>query len=134
MGQINFKAVAVKIGEDESVYYIPRLVYYSTIDSAELIELASKDGSISKSVIEQALEAILLQIEELMLNGHSLQLDKLGTLRVSIMAKSQAEADDVSLEDVKRVKVHFSPSSDLKKKIDSIQMRLTENEYKSTGN
>ena len=103
-----------KVGESETAYYVPALIRYSTIHRDELLQHAAADSGLTVSQIDMALLGFEHEIEQMLLNGHGLALGDIGTIRLAINAKAQQQAEDVSADDVERVKIILTPSTKFK--------------------
>ena len=99
-----------------------RPVTYSKIDTDELIEHASTDAGVSKANVAAVFYAIIQQVEELLLNGHSIQLGQLGTLRFSMNCKASESAEEVSADKVLRRKILLYPSAKLKQALERVSL------------
>lgn len=129
MGKLKFNTVMRKVGEDETAYYVPALIRYSTIKRDELLQHAAADSGLTVSQIDMALLGFEHEIEQMLLNGHGLSLGDIGTIRLAINAKAQQQAEDVSVEDVERVKIILTPSSKFKLALADTTLELAENKY-----
>lgn len=61
-------------------------------------------------------------MEELLLNGHSIQLGQLGTLRFSMNCKASESAEEVSADKVLRRKILLYPSAKLKQALERVSL------------
>lgn len=77
-----------------------------------------------KAMMRASFDAIMLQVKELLLNGHGIQLGDLGTFRFSIKCKSVDNAEDISVNNVKRRRIIFTPSSDMRNAIKRVKMEI----------
>lgn len=114
MGQIVIKTNYQRIAMKNKNGYVSRAVRFSKIDTDELVKHASDDSGVSEAMVSASFYAIVKQIEQLLLNGHSIQLGRIGTLRFSVKCKSVDNAEDVSTDNVKSRRILLTPSSHLK--------------------
>lgn len=103
--------------------FFRRPVHYSVIGTQELIRLAAQDSQLSISVVSQIFDGIRVQFNELLLNGHTVQLGDLGSFRMSISCKSASTAEEVSTDLLKTRRIIFLPSKELKTAIDSAKIK-----------
>jgi predicted histone-like DNA-binding protein len=120
MGQIQVKTRFQKLAAQEKNAYVSRAVRFSKIPTAELIEHAASDSGLSDSMVAGAFYAIVKQVKELMLNGHSIELGTLGTLRFSMSCKAAKTAEDVSAANVKTRRILIAPSKTLKQALANV--------------
>ena len=112
------------VGYKKKMMYITKAVRYSTIGKDELIEHASQDSSVPSAMLGASYDALFVQIKELLLNGHSIQLGDLGTLRFSISAQAVTDKEDVGADLVKSRKILFRPSPKLRRMINAVNFKL----------
>lgn len=129
MATIKFKTVAVKPGETEAVFYVPRPMFYNTLDRNDIVKLASRDAKIEKGLLERVYDSFVVQVEELVMNGHAITLGDLGILKVGAHVKSQKVAEDVSAEDLKGLRIKLVPSVAVKEALADMNLVLAENVY-----
>ena len=112
------------VGYKKKMMYITKAVRYSTIGKDELIEHASQDSSVPSAMLGASYDALFVQIKELLLNGHSIQLGDLGTLRFSINAQAVTDKEDVGADLVKSRKILFRPSPKLRRLISAVNFKM----------
>ena len=125
MSTIRLSAKKQKIGFNKKVAYVTRAVRYSTIQANDLIAMASNDTGISRAMVKAVFEGLLQEIEQMVLNGHSIQLGELGTLKFSISCKSVEDKEDLSTDLVKRRRIIFQPSTRLKNAVNRVNFLTT---------
>ncbi|MBQ9640261.1 MAG: hypothetical protein IJV06_01660 [Bacteroidaceae bacterium] len=121
MGTIVLNAKKRKIGFNKKVAYVTRAVRYNTIGTDELLSHASADTGVSKAMLKATFEAMMQEIRQLALNGHSVQLGDLGTLKFSISCKSVENKDDLSTDLIKTRRMVFRASSKLRDEMDDVK-------------
>lgn len=95
---------------------------YSTIDYASIVAYAAKAAHVPESNIEMAMEALFDSVNYFVLNGHSVMIPYLGTLRFAINAKS-TDDPDVSIDRLLRQKkIMFLPNPDLRAELNAVQI------------
>lgn len=121
MGQINLKTRQQRIAykEDNKEYFLTSPEQYSRIDAQQIIEYSSENSGIPKAQMASAFYALNQQVEQFLLNGHSLELLNLGYLYLSVNAKAVETEDEAGAKAVKRISVKFRQSKKLRDKINS---------------
>lgn len=71
-------------------------------------------------------EGIFKQIEEMLLNGHSIKQPNLGTLRFSLSAKARKTVEEAGATAVYRRRIIFTPSVHLKEAIRSTSLNVVQ--------
>ena len=122
MKTIKVRTILQRVACADKDMYVSRPVTYSKIDTDELIEHASTDSGISKANVAAVFYAIIQQVEELLLNGHSIQLGQLGTLRFSMNCKASETLEGVSADNVSRKKILLSPGVKLKQALERVSL------------
>ncbi len=138
MGQINIKTRQQRIAykEDDKEYFLTSPEQYSKINIEQILEYCSENSGIPKAQMASAFYALNQQVEQFLLNGHSLELLNLGCLYLSINAKAAETEDEAGAKAVTRISVKFRQSKKLREMINSnVQLvnRLKE-ESDSTSN
>ena len=121
MSTIVLNAKKRKIGFSKKVAYVTRAVRYNTIGTDELVTHASADSGVSKAMLKATFEAIMQEIQQLVLNGHSIQLGDLGTLQFSISCKSVEDKEDLSTDLIKTRRMLFRASSKLRDEMNDVK-------------
>lgn len=138
MGQINIKTRQQRIAykEDDKEYFLTSPEQYSKINIEQILEYCSENSGIPKAQMASAFYALNQQVEQFLLNGHSLELLNLGCLYLSFNAKAAETEDEAGAKAVTRISVKFRQSKKLRDMINSnVQLvnRLKE-ESESTSN
>ena len=121
MSTIVLNAKKRKIGFSKKVAYVTRAVRYNTIGTDELVTHASADSGVSKAMLKATFDAIMQEIQQLVLNGHSVQLGDLGTLQFSISCKSVEDKEDLSTDLIKTRRMLFRASSKLRDEMNDVK-------------
>lgn len=121
MGQINLKTRQQRIAykDDDKEYFLTSPEQYSRIDADQIIEYSSENSGIPKAQMASAFYALNQQVEQFLLNGHSLELLNLGYLYLSVNAKAVETEEEAGAKAVKRISVKFRQSKKLRDKINS---------------
>ena len=110
MGTIVLKAKKQKVGLTKKIAYVTRAVRYTTIGKDQLVEHASADTGVSEAQLAASNKALMQEIRQLLLNGHSVQLGDMGTLQFSISCKTVENREDLSTDLVRARRIIFRPS------------------------
>jgi predicted histone-like DNA-binding protein len=91
-----------------------------------------KDVSVNPSINQKEIRQIIKQVTEIipdyLLNGESVRLGDLGTIRLSFNSEGVDQAKDFSPDMIKNIKVIFTPSPKFKERIAEVE--IVEGEYK----
>ena len=114
MGTLKFKPIARKNPVNKiSLWYI-EAVYYSQIGKDETIECASRNSQIPRAYMEQVYDALVTEIKNFVMNGHSIQLANLGTFSAVIQYRPGVDTPEAALPNlITKVAFRFRPSSSL---------------------
>ncbi len=124
MPKILFSAHRQAVGFNKRQAIVMRPMRYSTLDDSEVIKMAADDSGITESQIEQCLTALENQVEQLVCNGHSIDLGPLGTIRFGIRCKSVGDAEDVSTDLIYRRRLLLKPSKALQEAIKKVNIEI----------
>ena len=87
-----------------------RLVPQGTLQTDAICRHIAKHGSVYTSdVVKGVVEKFVNCFEELLLQGHKLKLDGLGTFYLTISTEGVPSADKFTLNNVKALRVRFMP-------------------------
>lgn len=117
MSQINLRINYQKVPIVEKNMFITRPIRYSTIGIEEISDYVASDSTLPRAYVAAVAEGIFKQIEEMLLNGHSIKLPNLGTLRFSLSAKASETLEEAGGAAVYRRRIIFTPSVHLKSAI-----------------
>lgn len=91
-------------------------VYYSQIGKDETIECASRNSQIPRAYMEQIYDALVTEIKNFVMNGHAIQLAKLGTFSAVIQYRPGNDTPaDCSARSITKVAFRFRPSASIMK-------------------
>ncbi|MBQ9656786.1 MAG: hypothetical protein IJV38_12330 [Prevotella sp.] len=126
MGTILLKKYQFKgaNAQSEGLWY-PRVDHYSTIGTDELCQLASNDSHVERTEVKYVINAIVKQIVELVLMGHTIVIPELGTLSVSADGITVDDWDDVNCQHmIKQLKLNLRVTPEIRQALKSISMRI----------
>lgn len=102
-----------------------RVYLYSRIGRDQIVDAAQRNSQIPRAYLQQCFDALVTEIENFVMNGHSITLNRFGTIRSFFRgdgALSQA-GYDISL--LKQVKFSFKPASQLNKLLRQTSIRVS---------
>lgn len=118
-GTIRVKVLPRKSPKDRSVKYYGNVDLYSQIGRAQILEAAQRNSQIPKSYLDQTFDALEVEIENFVMNGHSITLEGLGTITSTLHSRGVATEDLVLADNIKRVKFGFRAASSLRRMLKS---------------
>lgn len=128
MGKVRLKTSKMKLVAQDKDIYVSRHVTFSRIPTEELIQHASRASGIPEPIMGASFAAIATQVEELLMNGHSISLGNIGTMRMGVSCKAAKTAEDVSSTNVRVRRILVTPSVSLKAKLNQVNIE-TENPF-----
>ena len=87
---------------------------YDTISSKELVEAMARNTGIPVAKVAMATDAIVKQLKNFLLNGHSVNIIGLGTFSPRIKSRPSESKDQVTAENVKALLLKFRPQTDIR--------------------
>lgn len=116
MGTLRFKPIARKNPQNKVSLWYLEAVYYSQIGKAETIECAARNSQIPRAYMEQIYDALVTEIKNFVMNGHSIQLDGLGTFSSVLQYRPGVDRrEDATTGGITKVAFRFRPSASMMK-------------------
>ena len=115
-------------GADESskVYYA-RIKTSHAVDTKQLCKSIANSTTLSAGEVSNAVDALVTQLKQHLLNGASVKIDNLGIFRLSAGAAGVMDKAAFNAKNFRNKKVLFRPSTDLKEMYEEITFeRITE--------
>ena len=110
---IKFKAIARKSPVDKSVSYYPT----TETPEARTLKLITDEISQNCTLTRADVVACLAALQQVIINhlkdGRSVRMGDLGSFRLSMRGKGAATADEVKSDNIKSIRVLFTPSGTL---------------------
>lgn len=131
MGQINFVARPIKYKvngpgtEQDGEGFRAAPLRYSVIDVKDLAEHISADSRVERSKVSVITDSLIKQVQEMVLNGHSIRIPHLGILKPGLKSKAYASVREVTGAEMS-VKLMFIPSVEIKNDLKSIRVKKVE--------
>lgn len=140
MSTIIIKKNLQRVGYAKADKYITSTVRYSTISTDDLLKFASANSGIPKAQMMAGFYAILQQVEQFILNGHTLQLGDLGYFFLSAKTKATDVEKEAGVDAIEKLAVRFRQSKKLgiminqNVQFDCINNKTSENESEDEEN
>lgn len=105
--------------EEDSKYYASA-EYGEEIDVSMLAKEISKSCTLTPADIVAVIESFLDKMPQYLKNSNRIRLDKFGIFKLSFSSTGHEKKEDVSSDDIKNVRVLFTPSPQLKKELSDV--------------
>lgn len=109
--------------EDVRFYLIPE--YAGELNIDDLAESISNECTISNTDTKAVLEALTKKIPWYLENGFIIQLGAMGRLKLSISSEGKTDEKDLTVHDVAKTRVLFTPSSSIKRELDHTSFTIS---------
>ena len=93
--------------------WYPILKSIGTVKDPELGKLLVDETTLNAKEAEMAIQQLFKVITRLLLDGKTVQIGSLGTFYVRANAEGSATKEEAASHKIKKVKLHFMPSTDL---------------------
>lgn len=123
MGVIRYKVVAKKNPINGSVQYYAQPELYSQISKQDIVEAAQRNTSIPRAYLDMAYDALINEVENFVMNGHSVQIPNLGTISCRINGAGANSRVTFTTELINKVGFTFLPDPYIKKILKKVQFR-----------
>ena len=94
-------------------------ITYTKIGFDTLVKHVSADSGMSEAACEGAIRSIMKQVEEMVLNGHTICIKEFGTLKVSFNAKAPLDREEAGAKQVYRRRLLYFPSERIKEEVEN---------------
>lgn len=123
MGVIRYKVVPKRNPLDNKVKYYAQPELYSQISKEDIIEAAQRNTSIPRAYLDMAYDALINEVENFVMNGHSVQIPNLGTISCRLRGAGADTRDSYSTDQILKVGFTFLPDPYIKKLLKKVQFR-----------
>lgn len=96
-------------------------VNQGTINIKEISKEIAGRSSLTKGDVLNVIENLLEEIPKHLINGNSVKLGDLCTLRLSIKGKGSEDEEDYTTANIQKTRVVFTPSKAMQKEISEIK-------------
>ncbi|RNC65911.1 HU family DNA-binding protein [Proteiniphilum sp. X52] len=97
-----------------------------TINHYQLSKNIAAKSSITRSTVMYVLENMVKEIPHYLIEGYSVNLNDLGTLRLSFSNEGVNDPEEFSSDNIKSVRVIFTPSPKFKRTLSSVEYERAE--------
>lgn len=114
-----------------------KIRYYMLVAPVKPVELGDiaarieRTSTVSSADIKAVLDALQYEVREQIKAGHSVRLGDLGSFRPTIACRGMDKAEDLSVRNIKRVRVQFTPSATLEKELSPAFVSFTKYKHVS---
>ena len=122
MGKVFIKVKQQFFKPGEAQMYFTKSIVYSKIGFNTLVKHVAADSGMSEAACEGAIRSIFKQVEEMVLNGHTISIKQLGTLKMSFSAKAPLISDEAGAKQIYRRRLLYYPSPIIKDEIGNTQL------------
>ena len=139
MGKINLQTRLQRVACVDKDLYVTSPVRYSTITWEDVVKYVGENSGIPKAQAAAFSYAILQQVEQFVLNGHSLEFGTMGTWYLSARAKATETEKEAGSEAVERICLKFRQSGRMRDLLNSsvtlntLKKVVLENEDEESG-
>ena len=124
---IQFKVKKLKSPKTGTLFYFPIIVQSGTLTLSEVASRIAKRSTMHTADIKAVLSALEQTVGDALTSGHSVRLGDLGSFRPTInAAKSREHLEDVTADDIKAVRVRFTPAPALTRRLlpGNVQLKI----------
>lgn len=100
---------------DQSVGYYLSTVLYSRITRDDILDAAVRNSQVPKAYLSLIYDALITELKNLVMNGHSFTLRGLGNFTATIRSKGVVDAAAFDVSKVKMVKFVYRPDVKIKR-------------------
>lgn len=126
MGQIKLKtqmaqaSVASNAIQKGDAVIKTRPVRYTTIAGDTLVARVAQTANVKPATVRSGIQGIKEAVRYFVMNGHHVNLGRLGFLTLHVEGAAVAQASQVSANLVKRISVGYTPSTEVKTMVENI--------------
>lgn len=123
MGIIRYKVVGKTNPLDGKTKFYAQPDLYSQISRESVVEAAQRNTSIPRAYLDIAYDSLINEVENFVMNGHSVQIPNLGTISARINGVGSISRVSYSTELIRKVGFTFLPDPYIKKLLKKVQYR-----------
>ena len=102
-----------------------RVYLYSQIGRDQIVDAAQRNSQIPKAYLQQTYDALVTEIENFVMNGHSITLNRFGTIRSFFRGKGATSQAAYSINLLEKVKFSFKADPQLNKLLKQTSIRVS---------
>ena len=119
MGKVHIKVQQQYFRPEDKDMWFTKSITYTKIGFDTLVQHVSADSGMSEAACEGAIRSIMKQVEEMVLNGHTICIKEFGTLKVSFNAKAPLDREEAGAKQVYRRRLLYFPSERIKEEVEN---------------
>lgn len=104
--------------------YVLRLQKVSRMTLTQACDIVAERSSLSAGDLRSSVIELAQLLAERLKIGQGLDLEELGAFDTSVSAQARDSLDEVSLKDIRRIGVHYKPSTYLRNMLCGLPMRI----------
>lgn len=97
-----------------------------TINNYQLSKGIAAKSSMTRGAVLNVIENMVDEIPKYLMDGYSVNLNNLGTLRISLSSEGVNTPEDFTDDNIKNMRVVFTPSPEFKKSLKNIKYEQSE--------
>lgn len=102
-----------------------RVYLYSQIGRDQIVDAAQRNSQIPKAYLQQTYDALVTEVENFVMNGHSITLNRFGTIRSFFRGKGADNQATYDIALLKQVKFSFKPAVELNRLLKQTNIRVS---------
>ena len=99
-----------------------------TINNYQLSKGISAKSSMTRGAVLNVIENMVDEIPAYLIEGYSVNLNNLGTLRISLSSNGLDDPSNFTSDNIKNTKVIFTPAPEFKKTLQNMKLEISEEE------
>ncbi|MDR0633985.1 MAG: HU family DNA-binding protein [Azoarcus sp.] len=111
------------LNREEKKWYLSQLSK-GWVDTDQICQDILELSSLSPGDVRNVLENLNIVIQKRLDAGYSVRLDKLGSFRTSVTSVGAEEPEQLTVRNVKQVKLVFTPATQLKESLTKIRLEV----------
>ena len=134
MGRLMLTIYATKSPSTKQLIYCYRAKIYSRIAKDEIIQAAQRNSQIPRAYLNLVFDALVTEVKNFVMTGHSIQLQGLGTIGSNIRSLgADLAANFDPLTNIRSVKFSFRPDSNIRRVIKAAELRVEKGAVENAG-
>ena len=97
-----------------------------TINNYQLSKGIAAKSSMTRGAVLNVIENMVDEIPKYLMDGYSVNLNNMGTLRISLSSEGVNSPEDFTDDNIKNMRVVFTPSPEFKKSLKNIKYEQSE--------
>ncbi len=107
--------------QNERIWF-PKLTGTTQIDLNQVADILAQRTTASQADVYLVVMGLVDLIPELLKKGNTVKLDNLGTFRLHAKVETCSTPEDISIKNIKDIKMSFRPDNKIKKTLKNIEI------------